>query len=109
MPFVFKLKSESVVVVVAVSFPFKEIEIKGEEEANNPEEGNDEEKFRMVGKRMANVIRVESFSCVGQSSQDQWIQPNLRGNGRKFPMLFVIWGRWSRIREAPGKIAAKKA
>ena len=43
----------------------QEVEITSEE-VNNLGESNDKEKFRTVAKRMANEIRVESFSCVGR-------------------------------------------
>ena len=46
--FDFKLKYESVTFVIPISF----------------EEISDEEIFRMTVRRMANAIRVESFSCV---------------------------------------------
>ena len=41
------------------------LKIKGEEEAYNPEQGNDKEKIRMVFERMADEFWVESFCCVG--------------------------------------------
>ena len=105
MPFAFKLKYESVVVVVAVSFPFKEVEIKGEEEANNPEDGNDKGKSRIVADRLANERRMESFS----RSQDQWKQPHPREKWKDDSNVVGSQGWWSRIREARGKRAAEKA
>ena len=64
MPFVFQLKDESVAVIVATSFSPEEVEITSGKEVTNLEESNDKYIFRMVVKRMANEIRVESFSCV---------------------------------------------
>ena len=69
MSFVFKLKSESVAVVVATSVSSQEVEITSEKEVFNLEEGEDREKFRMVIRRMANEIWVESVSCVGRRPQ----------------------------------------
>ena len=44
----------------------QEVVITSEKDLNNPEEGEDREKFRMVVRRMANEIWVESVSCVGR-------------------------------------------
>ena len=95
MPFVSNLKKESVTVVVAIPVSSEEVEITSEEEVNNPQESNDKGQFRMVVKRMASEIRVESFSLEtegGQSSQDQW-KLNHRGHRKgRFLMLYGIWG-----------------
>ena len=64
MPFVFKLKNESVAFVIPIPFSATEVETTGVEEVNNSEESDDEEKFRMVVKGMSSAIWVESFSSV---------------------------------------------
>ena len=76
-----QVKYESVVVVVAVSFPIEEMEIQGEEDANNSEKGHDEEKSGWSSQGWQ--TRSEwNHSCVsdgGQRSQDQWFPPNPSG------------------------------
>ena len=71
----FKQKNESVAVIVAASVSSKEAKITSDKEVNNLEERNDKEKLWMVVERMANEIRVESFSC-------QRRQPNFGGKWR---------------------------
>ena len=59
----FKLNNESVA-FVPIPFSSTEVEITSEKEVNNSEGSIDEEKFRMVVKRMASATWVESFFCV---------------------------------------------
>ena len=81
--------------VVAISFSFK-FKIKVEEEAYNPEKGNDKEKLWMVFERMANKIWMAPFSSVRgrlklagsmETTKFAW------KSGRKFPTSLGNWGR----------------
>ena len=63
MPFVFELKEKSAASIIP--FSCKGGEITSEIEVRHSDKkNNDEEQFRMVVKRMANAIWVDSFSCV---------------------------------------------
>ena len=94
MPCVFKMKNESVAVIVAIPVTHKEVEITSEKEVNNPEESNDEEKFRMVVERMANAIRVESFTCVRRRPKlSRTVDQLTVENGKTCPTYHGIWGQ----------------
>ena len=58
LPFEFKLENESVAFTLLIPISCKEIEIQSGKEVKHLEENDDEEKFRMVVKRMANAIRM---------------------------------------------------
>ena len=104
----FKSKYERIFVVVAVSFSF---EIKGQEEAYNPEKRQRQQNIldgQKRGKRRPDRVIL----LCRMDAQVRRISGNYQNpveNGRKSPRLSGIWGRWSRVREARGERAAKKA
>ena len=57
------LKNESIAVIVPIPISLEEVEIKSEKEIDHSEESDDEEKFRMAVKRMANAFKLGSKSC----------------------------------------------
>ena len=68
-----------------------EVEITNGKEPFYSEESNDEEKFRMVFRMMANMIWVESRMVDTAKSVD---------NGKTCPAYCGIWCQWSKTKEA---------
>ena len=64
MPFLFKFQHEKNVFVIAVSFSFKTIEIKDEEDPSNSEEGNDKRK-----KNRENLKKEQKFLVHQEDSR----------------------------------------
>ena len=69
--------------------PAKDVEIKSGKEVDHSEENDDnEEKFRMVVKRMANAFWLESISCVCRMPKI-W-RVSHKAIGKKFPLCYGI-------------------
>ena len=99
MPFVFKLKNESVAFVIPISFSATEVETTSVEEVNNSEESDDEEKFRMVVKGMSSAIWVESFILQCQKEAKDLKNSGHSqipvDNGKTCPTYCGIWSQRS--------------
>ena len=55
--------------LISIPFTSKEVEIKSAREADHSQENNDEEKLKMVVKRMANALWVEADKAMERNLQ----------------------------------------